>query len=433
MGKLRLNLFESLSCRNFRLYFIGQCISLTGSWIQQVAMGWLVYRLTGSVALLGIIVFLSQAPTFIITPLVSSLIDRISQKKILVYTQVFFIVHALSLTILVMGNMLSPNNVWIVLVLSLFFGIVNALDQPTRQAFYIGLVPKEMLTNAVALNSSIINGTRLIGPAIGGFLIVLIGEGGCFLVDTISYVFVIIALFMIQQPRIEPSKIKHNLFKDTMEGISYIKNSLPIKVLLITIFGLSFFVLPVTTFFPAYIKDSLGLGSQALGSLMSFLGIGSFGGALFLASRKTVVNLDKIQRLGMLSASLILIPFFFITNIYLSHLLSLFLGLSMVCAIASTNTIVQFLTPMNMKGRIMGYYTMCFIGGSSLGNLIIGYFANLISLKVVMSIGGITCLFLLIILNPYIKKINLNFNEEADDSGIIPEIVQGISQSEIER
>jgi len=396
-------------------------------------MGWLVYRLTGSVALLGIIVFLSQAPTFIITPLVSSLIDRISQKKILVYTQVFFIVHALSLTILVMGNMLNPNNVWIVLVLSLFFGIVNALDQPTRQAFYIGLVPKQMLTNAVALNSSIINGTRLIGPAIGGFLIVMIGEGGCFLVDTISYFFVIIALFMIQLKKIEPSKIKHNLIKDTMEGVNYIKNSLPIKVLLITIFGLSFFVLPVTTFFPAYIKDSLGQGSQALGSLMSFLGIGSFGGALFLASRKTIVNLDKIQRLGILFTSLILIPFFFIKNIYLSHLLSLFLGLSMACAIASTNTIIQFLTPFNMKGRIMGYYTMCFIGGSSLGNLIIGYFANLISLKVVMSIGGITCLLLLIILNPYIKKINLNFNEEADDSGIIPEIVQGISQSEIER
>ena len=247
-----------------------------------------------------------------------------------------------------------------------------------------------MLTNAVALNSSIINGTRLIGPAIGGFLIVLIGEGGCFLVDTISYVFVIIALFMIHLPRIEPSKIKHNLFKDTMEGISYIKNSLPIKVLLITIFGLSFFLLPVTTFFPAYIKDSLGLGSEALGSLMSFLGIGSFGGALFLASRKTIINLDKIQRLGMLSASLILIPFFFVTNIIVSHLFSLFLGLSMVCAIASTNTIIQFLTPINMKGRVMGYYTMCFIGGSSLGNLILGYFANLISLKIVMSIGGIT-------------------------------------------
>ena len=356
MSRLKLNLFESLSCRNFRLYFIGQCISLTGSWIQQVAMGWLVYKLTDSIALLGIIVFLSQAPTFIITPLVSSLIDRISQKKILIYTQVFFIIHALSLTILVMGNMLSANNVWIVLVLSLFFGIVNALDQPTRQAFYISLVPKHMLTNAVALNSSIINGTRLIGPAIGGFLIVLIGEGGCFLVDTISYVFVIIALFMIHLPRIEPSKIKHNLFKDTMEGISYIKNSLPIKVLLITIFGLSFFLLPVTTFFPAYIKDSLGLGSEALGSLMSFLGIGSFGGALFLASRKTIINLDKIQRLGMLSASLILIPFFFVTNIIVSHLFSLFLGLSMVCAIASTNTIIQFLTPINMKGRVMGYY-----------------------------------------------------------------------------
>ncbi|HHT04261.1 MAG TPA: MFS transporter [Bacteroidales bacterium] len=420
MSRIKLNLFESLSCRNFRLYFIGQCISLTGSWIQQVAMGWLVYRLTGSVALLGIIVFLSQAPTFIITPLVSSLIDRISQKKILVFTQVFFLIHALCLTILTLGKFLNAENVWIVLVLSLFFGIINALDQPTRQAFYISLVPKEMLTNAVALNSAIINGTRLIGPAIGGFLIVLIGEGGCFLVDTISYFFVIIALLMIQIPKRLPSKIRHNLFKDIMEGVSYIKANTPIQVLLIICFGISFFALPVTTFFPAYIKDGLGKGSEALGSLMSFLGIGSFAGALFLASRKTVKNIDKIQRLGILSTSIILIPFFFVTNIYLAHILSLLLGLSMVSAIASTNTIIQFLTPFNMKGRVMGYYTICFIGGSSLGNLIIGYFAHHISLEIIMSLVGVLCLLLFFLLNPYIKKIELSAIEEQENSPIIP-------------
>ena len=433
MSKLKLNIFESLSCRNFRLYFFGQCISLTGSWIQQVAMGWLVYRLTDSIALLGVIVFLSQVPTFIITPLVSSLIDRISQQKILVFTQIFFLLHALCLTILVMTNILSAENVWIVLILSLFFGIVNALDQPTRQAFYISLVPKGMLTNAVALNSAIINGSRLIGPAIGGFLIILIGEGGCFLIDTISYSFVIIALLLIKFPKMQISKIKHNIFKDTMEGVSYIRESLPIKVLLIISFGVSFFVLPVTTFFPAYIKDSLGEGSQALGSLMSFLGIGSFSGALFLASRKTIINLDKIQRIGILSASLILIPFFSVTNIYLSHLLSMLLGLSMVSAIASTNTIIQFLTPVNMKGRVMGYYTICFIGGSSLGNLVLGYFANLISLEIIMSLSGIICLLFLVVLNPYLRKIKLHLIDKERDLDTINVVVESINLSEINR
>lgn len=394
-------------------------------------MGWLVYRLTNSIALLGMIVFLSQSPTFIITPLLSSLIDKISKRKILVFTQAFFLFHALILTILVLSNTISAENIWIVLVLSLFFGMVNAIDQPTRQAFYTSLVPKKMLTNAVALNSAIINGSRLIGPAIGGFLIVLIGEGGCFLIDTISYFFVIIALLMIRMPKLNIIIPKINLKKDIIEGIVYIKNSMPIRILLIICFAVSFFILPVTTFFPAYIKDGLGRGSEVLGSLMSFLGIGSFSGALFLASRKSIINLDKIQKYGIIIASLILIPFFFIQNIYLSHILSLLLGLSMVSAIASTNTIIQFLTPLEMKGRVMGYYTVCFIGGSSLGNLVLGYFSNIISLEVVMAISGVLCLSLVLIIDPYIKKIKLNSWVLDNDQNLIPEIIQGIGQDNI--
>lgn len=431
MGKFKVSIFESLSCRNFRLYFIGQCISLTGSWIQQVAMGWLVYRLTNSIALLGMIVFLSQSPTFVITPLLSSLIDKISKRKILVFTQAFFLLHALILTLLVLSNNISAENIWIVLVLSLFFGIVNALDQPTRQAFYTSLVPKKMLTNAVALNSAIINGSRLIGPAIGGFLIVLIGEGGCFLIDTISYFFVIIALLKIRMPKLNITFPKINLKNDIIEGVVFVKNSMPIRILLIICFAVSFFILPVTTFFPAYIKDGLVRGSEVLGSLMSFLGIGSFTGALFLASRKTIINLDKIQKYGILISSLILIPFFFIFNIYLAHILSLLLGLSMVLAIASTNTIIQFLTPLEMKGRVMGYYTVCFIGGSSLGNLILGYFANFANLEMVMAISGILCIVLVFIISPYINKIKLNSCVLDNDGNLIPEIIQGIGQDNI--
>ncbi len=155
MNLNNLKLFESLKYRNFKLYFLGQCVSMVGSWIQQIAMGWLVYRLTGSVTLLGLIVFLSQFPTFIITPFVSILIDKISKKSILIFTQAFFMLHALVLTILVLTSIINSSNVWIVLVLSLLFGIVNALDGPTRQAFYTSLVPKEMLTNAIALNSAV--------------------------------------------------------------------------------------------------------------------------------------------------------------------------------------------------------------------------------------------------------------------------------------
>lgn len=431
MKKIKLNLFESLSCRNFKLYFYGQCISLVGSWMQQVAMGWLVYRITGSVALLGTIVFLSQAPTFIITPFASTLIDRLSKKKILIFTQSFFMLHALSLTILVFSGIIDSENVWLILVLSLLFGIVNALDQPTRQAFYTSLVPKEMLTNAVALNSAIINGSRLVGPAIGGFLIVGVGEGGCFLIDTLSYLFAILALLKINLPKIEQTLRKISLFKDMKEGILCIKESLPTKILLILTFMVSFFIFPLTTFFPAYAKDTLEGGSQMLGSLMSFLGIGSFSGALFLASRKTIKGLDRIQRMGILTASLIIIPFFFVKSIVLSHILSALLGLSMVSAVASTNTMIQAITHPSMKGRIMGYYTICFIGGSSLGNLVLGWLGNHYSLPIVMAISGIICLLGLGTLNRSIRKISINLTTSEKEAGIIPEIVEGISQSEI--
>ena len=170
-----------------------------------------------------------------------------------------------------------------------------------------------------------------------------------------------------------------------------------------------------------------------LGTLMSFLGIGSFSGALLLASRTKIGGLDIIQRIGILTASIIIIPFFYVTSPILSHFLSLILGLSMVIAIASTNTLIQSLTPIEMKGRIMGYYTICFIGGSSLGNLILGYFAGLYSLQTIMAISGIISLLVLFFLNPYIKRIKSNIKENENKTGIIPEIVEGISQSELER
>jgi MFS family permease len=431
MNLNNLKLFESLKYRNFKLYFLGQCVSMVGSWIQQIAMGWLVYRLTGSVTLLGLIVFLSQFPTFIITPFVSILIDKISKKSILIFTQAFFMLHALVLTILVLTSIINSSNVWIVLVLSLLFGIVNALDGPTRQAFYTSLVPKEMLTNAIALNSAVINGSRLIGPAIGGVVIGLFGEGICFLIDTISFLFVILALLKIKLPKIETIAMKIHLIKDIKEGLNYIYQRLPIKVLLFITFTVSFFIFPITSFLPAYVKDTLGGGSEMLGSLMSFLGIGSFSGALILASRKSIVGLEKIQQIGVLGASLSLVPFFFITNSVLAHILIIIIGFSMVIAIASTNTMIQALTHNYMKGRVMGYYTICFIGGSSLGNLVIGWVSKLYDLQIIIAFCGVLCLLLVLLFFPYRKEISIQQNKIYSEHGIIPEIVEGISKSDI--
>ncbi|MFA6200656.1 MAG: MFS transporter [Bacteroidales bacterium] len=427
------NIFDSLRFRNFKLYFYGQCISLIGTWMQQVAMGWLVYRLTGSLILLGTLVFLSQIPTIFITPFASALIDKISKKKVLIFTQSFSMLQALILTILVFTNTIDASNIWIILLLSIFLGIVNAFDGPTRQSFYTSLVPQEYLTNAVALNSAIINGSRLIGPAIGGLLIGIFGEGGCFLINTVSYTFVIVALFKIRLDTIEINKAKLNMISDMKEGFHYMNERTPIKILLIITLIFSFLIFPITSFFPAYTKDTLQGGSETLGLIMSFLGIGSLSGALFLASRKSIVGLDKIQFFGVMVASLIIIPYFFVTSLWISLILSPLLGFCLVGTIASTNTMLQALTESKMKGRIMGYYTICFIGGSALGSLFLGWLSHYFSLSIIMASSGIICLIGLIIYSPYLKQISIQQKRIYTERGIIPEIAEGISQAEVER
>lgn len=428
-----VNLFDSLRFRNFKLYFYGQCISLIGTWMQQVALGWLMYRLTGSIALLGTIVFISQIPTLFITPFASAFIDKVNKKYILIFTQAFSMLQALILTILIFLNILDSTNIWIILVLSLLLGIVNAFDGPTRQSFYTSLVPQEYLTNAVALNSAIINGSRLIGPAIGGLLIGVFGEEGCFLVNTISYIFVIIALFMIKIDNIGIKKEQLHMFSDMKEGFQYMNERIPIKLLLLMTLIFSSLIFPITTFIPAFVRDTLKGGSETLGLLMSFFGIGSLSAALFLASRKSIEGLDKIQFSGITFASLIIIPYFFVTSLWVALILSVFLGFFMVGAIASTNTMLQALIESKMKGRIMGNYTICFIGGSALGSLFLGWLSHFFSLSVIMASSGLICLIGLIIYSPYRKQISIQQRKIYTERGIIPEIVEGISQAEIDR
>jgi Arabinose efflux permease len=411
--------FESLKYRDFSLYFYGQCVSCIGSWMQQLAMGWLIYRLTNSIALLGVVGFCSQIPVIFVSPFSSAIIDRLNKKHILLCTQIFFMLSALCLTLLVFLNILTNQNVWIILVLSILIGITNSFDMPTRQAFYTSLVPKECLSNAVALNSTVINGSRFIGPAIAGVLIGFISEGGCFLINTISYLFVIVAIMFIKATDKKDNKTIH-LISDIKEGYTYMKKRLPIKVLLVIMFGFSFFIFPVTTFFPAYAKDILGGDSTTLGILMSLLGLGAFIAALYLASRKSVLGLGKIQFTALLIASLLIIPFFFVKVKIIAFLLAMILGFCWVCSIVTTNTMLQALTESYMKGRIMGYYTMCFIGGSALGSLVLGLLCKCLSLPIVMSICGVMCLIGLCIYYPhkkYISKLKLKAYRER---GIVP-------------
>ena len=271
--------FASLKSYNFRLYFGGQCISLIGTWMQQIAMSWLVFRLTGSVLLLATVTFMAQIPILVATPYMSVFVDRFDRRKLLVLTQSLSMVQALLMALLTLTGLIQ---VWHIMILSLLIGLINALDNPTRQSFYPSLVPKDKLSNAIALNSAVINGSRLIGPAVGGVLIGLLGEGICFLLNGISYIAVIIALLMMRVTPKRERTAKQKVWEDMRDGFRYVAGNIPIRTLLLLMSAISFFGLPLMTFIPAYVKTILHGESEMLGLLLSCIGVGSFIAALYL-------------------------------------------------------------------------------------------------------------------------------------------------------
>ncbi len=379
----------SLKSRNFRLYFGGMCISLIGTWIQQIAMSWLVYRLTGSIFLLAMVTFMSQIPILLVTPFVSVFVDRIDKRKILIFTQSFSMCQALLLALLTFSGSIA---VWHILLLSLLLGWVNALDNPTRQAFYPDLVPQANLGNAIALNSTVINGSRLIGPAIGGILIGMLGESWCFLLNGISYIGVIFALFLMKLPHSAPQNNRQNLLTDLAEGFTYVSSSIPLRALLLLMCVVSFFGLPLMTFFPAYVKDILGGDSTMLGYLLSCTGIGSLSAALLLAVRRSVPGLSKVISISAFLLGLCLLQISFIATPWMAAILCVFIGFTIIATVASINTLLQTLSDEDKRGRVMGYLAMAFTGITPLGSLALGALEKHSGLPSIILVSGICCL-----------------------------------------
>jgi len=381
-------IFESLKYKNFRLFFWGQTASLIGTWMQTVAMSWLVYRLTGSVVLLGTVAFLTQIPTLFFTPFSGALADRYNKRKLLMLAQSLYMFQATLLAILTLTHLIQP---WQILLLSLFAGFINALDMPVRQSFYSTLVPARLMSNAVALNSTIMNGSRLIGPAIGGFLIPFIGEGGCFTINAISYLFVLGALSkIVYSSPVNPQK--QNPIIEVREGFQYVKHHIPIRSILLTTTIFCFCIFSYATFLPAYVKDTLLRDSSSLGIIMSAVGIGAITSTFYLAARKSVQGLGKVVPLTITLASIALIPAFFIKSLWLILPLAVCAGFGITCALASINTLLQTLTTDAMRGRVMAYYSMCFVGSSAVGSLFWSYIAKMITLPWCMAICSIICL-----------------------------------------
>ncbi|MCK9220745.1 MAG: MFS transporter [Bacteroidales bacterium] len=380
------SIFSSLRSRNYRLYFTGQGISLIGTWMQNIALSWLIYRITGSVFLLGLIGFTSQIPTFILAPFSGVLTDRFNRLRIMIITQVCFMIQAGIMAFLVLFNLID---VWHIIVLSIVFGIISAFDAPARQSLVIDLIDKpENLGNAIALNSAIFNAARLVGPAVAGIIIAVVGEGICFSLNALSFIAVLAALLQIKITRKQVPPKTTNFKKSFFEGFHYTFQSMPIRTLILMLATLSLVGLPFIVLLPAYAKDILLGGSDTLGFLMSALGAGALTGALYMATRKTVLGLSKIIAVNTILLGLAIVLASFSDKLCFSLIIFFFGGLSMVLFLSSVNTMLQSITDEDKRGRVMSFYAMALMGTSPIGNLLAGTIASGIGISHTFLIGG---------------------------------------------
>ena len=382
--------FRALRHRNFKLFFGGQIISLVGTWMQTVAQAWLVYRLTGSSVLLGVLGFVGQIPIFLLSPLAGLAADRWPRRRVVIATQIASMVLAFILAALTMTGRIR---VWEIIVLATMLGIVNAFDVPARQSFLIEMVGREDLLNAIALNSSMFNGARVAGPAIAGIVVALVGEGWCFLLNGVSYFAVIAGLFMM---RIEKTTQVHDgaaPLEKLREGFRFVRYTKPIRALLVLVAIVSFMALSYTVLMPIFADRILHGGVNAYGTLMGAVGVGAMFGALALAMRQELRGLGKIVAYSAtgLGASLVL---FSASHWYwLSFAILVVSGFTMMMQFTATNTLIQAMVPDQLRGRVMSIYSMMFLGMSPLGSLLAGALADHIGAPVTVAVGGLaSCL-----------------------------------------
>lgn len=382
-------MFRALAYRNYRYFFIGQGISLIGTWMQQVALGWLVYRLTSSPFLLGAVAFCAQVPTFILSPFAGLVADRYSKYRIMIVTQSLSLLQASALAALVLTDTV---HIYHILFLAFFLGLVNSFDVPARQSFVIEMVEnKDVLSNAIALNSSIFNGARLIGPSVAGSLIAKYGEGICFTFNAVSYLAVIVSLLLMNiTPKAREAKKKKAL-SELKEGFLYVYQFVPVRLIIMFLITMSLSGMNYVVLMPVFSRDVLHGSSVTLGYLMSSTGVGALAGAIFLASRRNATGLDRVIFYASILFGSGLIAFSMSRAVWLSMSIMLFTGFGMIVMIASCNTLIQTVIDDDKRGRVMSIYSMSFIGMAPFGSLIAGAAAARIGAPAVLFIGGALC------------------------------------------
>lgn len=382
--------FRALQSRNYRLFYLGQFISLIGTWMQQIAVSWLVYRMTNSVFLLGFVGFISQIPILIISPFAGIWSDRFNKYRILIWTQSLSMIQALSLAALVLSGVIA---VWQIILLSLFLGCINAFDVPARQSFIVEMIEdRKDLGNAIALNSAMFNATRFLGPFAAGILIATVGEGICFLINGISYLAVIAALLAMNIVYLRKEIQKAGLFEEFTEGFVYVFSDAKMRSILLLLSLTSIMGIPFIVIMPAYAKDILHGGPHTLGFLMSALGAGALFGAFYLASRKSGRGLRRTIPLSVAVFGLGLIGISFSDLLWVALLLTFISGFGMMIQVASSNTWLQMNVADDKRGRMISFFTVSLLGMAPLGSLLAGSTAGAIGVPLTLLIGGISCL-----------------------------------------
>ncbi len=388
---LRLNtIFRSLKYRNYRLFFTGQSISLIGTWMQRIALPWVVYDMTGSAFLLGLVGFAGQIPTFLLSPFAGVLTDRWSKYRVLLVTQIISMIQA---GVLAGMSLAGGLNVGSIVALSIIFGCINAFDVPSRHSFIIEMVDnKEDMGNAIALNSMMFNGARLIGPSISGIMLAATGAGICFLINALSYVFVIVSLLRMNVAVKGVKPKKTHILTELKEGFDYTFGFPPIRHIILLLGIVSLMGASYQVLMPVFAKEILGGGSHTFGFLMGAAGFGALLGAFYLASRKKVLMIGRLipAAAAMLSVGLIIMSF--TSSFIISVFLMVFIGLGMMTQTAASNTILQTITDDDKRGRVMSFYSMAIMGTAPFGSLLAGGLAKTIGTPFTILIGGITCL-----------------------------------------
>jgi len=410
--------WRALRHRNFRLFFGGQSISLIGTWMTRVATGWLVYRLTGSALLLGTVSFAGQIPTFLLAPFAGVWVDRLDRRQVLVWTQTLSMVQSLALAWMTLsGHITIP---WL-LGLSVMQGMINAFDMPGRQAFMVKMVDdRRDLQNAIAINSSMVNMARLVGPSLAGMLIAVSSEGWCFLIDGISYMAVIASLLMMRLHDPAVKRVPTSTLHELKAGWTYVSQFAPIRTILLLFAVVSLMGMPFVVLMPIFAARVLHGGPHTLGFLMGAMGVGALASALSLAARRTVVGLVRMIPIATAVFGVGLIGFGLSRVFWLSMVMVLVAGMGMMQGMAASNTVIQTIVTEDMRGRVMSYYTMAFMGMAPFGSLLAGTMAHAFGAPWTVIVNGALVLVAGALFATRLPKVGRQIRVIYREMGILP-------------